>query len=210
MDQKKFEAAEAILHPPNSTPERSNSLNSTFLLRSPEGVWKGSAEYYRRKLEQNLEHIAQLSETTPKLENVPGLMPFKRIAPTKSKNKTLTKMRGSLKSTELRKLVEEREKAEEEAERWRKEKHLKKEEMKGAFQGCKLKCLCGENVCKATQLKESSVCFDVLKMQCHKEACKNDDGELPKMIGVASKRENIWKGQKREYYQSSDESDTEI
>lgn len=103
-------------------------------------------------------------------------------------------MHGSLKSTEVRKLMKEWEKAEEEAERWRKEKHLKKEEMKGAFQRCKLKCLCGGKVCKATQLKECSVCFDVFKMQC-KKACKNDDGELPKMTGVASKKENIWKGQ---------------
>ena len=62
--------------------------------------------------------------------------------------------------------------------------------MKGAFQRCKLKCLCGDKVCKATQLKESSVCSDVLKMQC-KKACKNDDGELRKMTGVASKKENI-------------------
>lgn len=47
MDQKKFEAAGVIPHPPNSTSERSNSLNSTFLLRGPEDVWKGSAVYYR-------------------------------------------------------------------------------------------------------------------------------------------------------------------
>ena len=61
--------------------------------------------------------------------------------------------------------------------------------MKGAFQRCKLKCLCGElKVCKATQLKECSVCFDVLKMQCHKKACKNNDGELPEVICVASKK----------------------
>ena len=114
-----------------------------------------------------LKHIAQLSKTTPEVENVPGLMPFKSTAPTKSKNKTLTKMHGSLKSTEERKLVEEQEKSEEEAGRQRKERHLKKEEMKGAFQRCKLKCLCGEMVRKATQLKECSACFDVLKMQCH-------------------------------------------
>ena len=145
MYQRKFKTAEAILHPPNSTPETSNNLNSTFLLRSLEGVRKGSAEYYRWKLKQSLEHIAQLSETTPELENVPDLMPFKRIAPTKSKNKTLTKMHGSLKSTEVRKLVEEREKSEE-TERRRKEKHLKKGEMKGAFQRCKLKCLWGKGM----------------------------------------------------------------
>ena len=42
-----FEAAGVIPHPPNSTSERSNSLNSTFLLRGPEDVWKGSAVYYR-------------------------------------------------------------------------------------------------------------------------------------------------------------------
>ena len=192
--KKKFEAVKAILHPPDSTPERANNLNSTFLLLSPEGVRKGSAEYCWRKLKQSLEHIVQLSEITPELENVPDLMPFKCIAPTKLKNKTLTKMHGSLKSTEVRKLMKEREKAEEEAERWRNEKHLKKQETKGAFQRCKLKCLCGDKVCKATQLKECSVCSDVLKIQC-KKACKNDDGELPKMTGVASKKENIWKGQ---------------
>ena len=100
-------------------------MNSTFLLRGPEGVRKGSAEHYRQKLEQTLKHIAQLSETTPELEDIPGLMPFKCIAPTKSKNKTLTKMHGSLKSAEVRKLVEEQEKAEE-AERQRKKKYLKK------------------------------------------------------------------------------------
>ena len=98
-------------------------------------------------------------------------------------------MHGSLKSAEVRKLAEEREKAEEEVERRRKKKYSKKDEMKGAFQRCKLKCLCGElKVCKATELKECSVCFDVLKMKCHKKACKNNDGELPEMICVASKK----------------------
>ena len=38
--KKKFEAAEAILNPPDSTPERANNLNSTFLLLSI------IAEYY--------------------------------------------------------------------------------------------------------------------------------------------------------------------
>ena len=58
-------------------------------------------------------------------------------------------------------------------------------------------------------MKECLLSFDVLKMQCHKIACQNDDGELPKMIGVASKKENIQKGQRRKYYQSSDERGTE-
>ena len=85
--------------------------------------------------------------------------------------------------------------------------------MKGAFQRCKLKCLCGElKVCKATQLKECSVCFDVLKTQCHKKACKNNDGELPEVICVASKKKKTFEKVRKEsiIYQSSDESDTEI
>lgn len=100
-------------------------------------------------------------------------------------------MHESLKSTEVRKLKEEQEEPEEEAEKRRKEKHLKKEEMKGEFQRYKLKCLHGEKKCKATQLKEWSVCFGVLKAQCNKRSCKTDDEELPKITGVASKKENI-------------------
>ena len=213
MDQTKFEAAEAILNPPDvmKTPSKiSKELLNSTIIESPDGVRKGSAEYYRRKLEQSLEHIQYLSETTPNLEEVPGLMPFKRINP-KSKNKFVTKMHGSLKATELRVLVEEREQAEKEAQQRKEEKQLKKEEMIKAFNVCKLKCQC-KNECEAIHLKECSVCFGVLKTQCHKKACKDVEGKLPKMTSVAAKKiDKPTKGQKRKRkeinYEDSEDSE---
>ena len=187
MDQGKFQAAEAILHPPHTTPQK---LNTSAVFDSPEGVRKGSAEYYRIKLNQSLEHIAQMETTTPELEEVPGLMPYKRIVPTKSKNKGLTKMHGTLKATDARKLAEEKQKAEEEALRMKEVKKLKKEEMKEVFHKCKLKCGCMENVCKAIHLRQCPVCFDVMKSQCSKKGCKGDEGELPKMIDATAKKKN--------------------
>ena len=105
MDQTKFASSEAILHPPQKTPQK---LNMTHVLDSPEGVCKGSAEYYRQKLNCSLEYIDQLSETTPELEEVPGLMPYNHIVPKKSKNNSLTKMHGTLKATGVRALIQER------------------------------------------------------------------------------------------------------
>ena len=82
--------------------------------------------------------------------------------------------------------------------------------MKETFQRCKFICQCGEIICRAIHLKQCSVCCDIFQTQCHKKACKTGDGRLPKMIEVASKKENIWRRKKRKYvFESSDESDTE-
>ena len=219
MDQSKFEAAEAILNPPDltKTPQKQRLMNST-VIESPEDVRKGSAEYYRRKYDKSLEYINNLSQTTPDLEEVPGLMPYKRINTDKSKNKFVTKMHGSLKATEVRKLVTEREKVEEEAKQRKEEKQRKREEMKKAFNLCRLKCQCKE-ACEALHLKECSVCFHVLKTQCHKKDCKNLDGKLPRMISVAAKklkpskslkRKLTWNGSDSEESDDADEINMEI
>ena len=113
MCQEKFIAAEAILNPPSVTPK---NILSSSLIASPIGVRKGSANYYRAKLNQSLDLISTLTETSPSLEDVPGLMPYKKIIPKKSKNQRLTKMRGSMKGSEVLKAAEERRQLQKEQE----------------------------------------------------------------------------------------------
>ena len=134
-----------------------------------------------------MEQIKNLSQTAPELEEVPGLMPYKRVIPTKTKNKALTRMHGTLKATDMRMLVEEKEKAEEEKGQRKKEKEVKKELLKEVFQARKLKCVCKEKVCKALYVKECMICGDILKSQCNKKGCKSEDGKLPEMGVVAAR-----------------------
>ena len=55
MDEEKFQAANNLLEG-NQTPQKKNDPNSSaFLLESPVGVRKGTASYYKYKLDQSLE-----------------------------------------------------------------------------------------------------------------------------------------------------------
>jgi hypothetical protein len=84
MDQSKFDSAEATLNPPQSPV---NILNSTTI-SSPVGTRKRSSLYWQKKFEASMEvinglnkSIYDLNETTPDLEAVPGLMPYRKVNP---------------------------------------------------------------------------------------------------------------------------------
>ena len=191
MDQSKFNSAEATLNPPG-TPEA--VLNSTTIA-SPVGTRRYSSLYWRKKFEASLEKIGELNqtistmnETTPELETVPNLMPYRKVVP-KNKNKSLTKKHGTLKSTDVLKLAQDRQVAEEELEARRVKKKQEKENLKINYIGCKGKCQCekGQKECTALNLKQCPVCLNVLKTQCNKKDCKGEDGKPPRMITVAAK-----------------------
>ena len=75
MDKEKLQAAKKPLEG-NRKSQKSNDPNSlACLLESPVGVRKGTASYY--KLDQSLERIKELQDTTPALEKIPGLLSFK-------------------------------------------------------------------------------------------------------------------------------------
>ena len=96
MCQEQFERAEAIyiLHPPTPTKNA-----STVVMQSPKGIRKGSAEYYKAKLDQSIEYLQSLENTVPELEQVPGLMPYKKVNPkNKTAMKRLTDTHGSMKA----------------------------------------------------------------------------------------------------------------
>ena len=68
MDEKKFQAAKNLLEG-NRTPQKKNDPNSSAcLLESPVGVRKGTASYYKYKLDQSLERVKELQDLTPALD----------------------------------------------------------------------------------------------------------------------------------------------
>ena len=118
-----------------------------------------------------------------------GLLPFKKVKPSETTKKKITNIHGSLKRTEVRKLIEQKEEDERKKEEKKKEREEKKEKMKMLFLKCQEKCLCSTNECEAIQLQQCSVCKNILKLKCGKKACKID--EAPVMILVAAqKRKN--------------------
>ena len=104
-----------------------------------------------------------------------------------------------------------------EQERLRKEEAVqKRENAKQAFYLCKTKCFCGEAICKAIQMKECSVCHNVIKSACSKASCKVN-GEKPEMIlpaaatsSIKTRHKNAAKATKKESEESSsEESDSD-
>ena len=61
-----------------------------------------------------------------------------------------------------------------------------KEEQKQAFLRCKDECMCKTRTCHAINLKQCSICHDILKSMCTKMACKGNYGSKPKMIQPAA------------------------
>ena len=110
------------------------------------GVRKGKASYYKYKLDQLLERIKELQDTTPALDEIPKLLSFKQIKPkntTTTKHK-LTHAHGSMRANDIMKApkkIDDEKKLKEE----KKQALLaKREEMKGKFYKCKQKCVCSK------------------------------------------------------------------
>ena len=77
---------------------------------SPVSVGKGTASYYKYKLDQSLERIKELQDTTPALNEIPELLSFKQI---KSKITTTTRhkvthVHGSMRTNDIIKAAEKK------------------------------------------------------------------------------------------------------
>ena len=193
MDQDKFEQAEAILNPP--TPSKN--------LGSPKNLRKGSAAYSKAKYNQRTDQNQSLSNSEVDLEEVPGLMPYKTIKPKMTTIKRIMDVHGSMKASDVRLLIQEKNEVEKKKVEKKEATHLQKEETKKLFLSCVTKCSCLEKVCKALSLQQCSVCGNVQKSQCNKKVCKVD-GELPSMICVAAKKGKKEK-RKRKWYDNVEE-----
>ena len=81
----------------------------------------------------------------------------------------------------------------------------KKEKDKEDFYRCKSKCVCEEDRCLATGLKECLSCHSILRSVCSKAPCKVD-GKKPKMLlpTAATKKRTS-----RKLFESFDEPESE-
>ena len=181
MDQDKFEQAEAILNPPTPT----KTLGPEFAVNSPEGVRRHSAAYWRSLYLQRTEQVS--AKETYELENVPGLLPYKKVKPNETVRRKITDVHGSLKASEVREIIRKKEEEEQQKEERKAEKGKMKEETKDKFERCEQKCVCKGSVCEAISLRKCTVCNNIQKSQCNKKACKVD-GEAPVMIYVAARK----------------------
>ena len=106
MDQALFERAAAVLNPesPTTTPTELPGVTS------PECVRKNSAGYWKSKYSQAREQYSARQQLEYPLELVDGLLPFKKVKqPLATIKKKITDVHGSLKGTEVRKLIEQKE-----------------------------------------------------------------------------------------------------
>ena len=159
---------------------------------SPQNLRKGSAKYYKFKLEQAQEKIKQLENTPLDPSEIPSVFHYNKIKPKKTKNQRITSVHGSMTAKNILKRVKENNKKNEEKElkkKENKEKKLKEGEM---FIRCKDKCVCEKpnGKCVTIGLKQCSSCKSVLKSQCGKKACRSPDGAKPFMVKVADSASN--------------------
>ena len=106
------------------------------------------------------------------LEQVDGLLRFKKVKASETTKKKITDDHGSLKGTEVRKLIEQKEEDERKKEEKKKEREEKKEEMKMLFLKCQERCLCSTKECEAIQLQQCSVCKNVLSQSVERKHVK--------------------------------------
>ena len=207
MDQSKFEQAESILSPPTPT----KSFASLPEVKTPEGVRKFSARYWKELYQQRTEQVKGTLQEDFQLETVEGLLPFKKVKPKETVRRKITDCHGSLKATNVRALIEKKETEEKEREENKEKLRLQKEETKLKFTRCLEACVCNAKICEAFDLSQCSECKNVQKSQCSKKACKKG-GEAPVMIQVAAKKEKR-KGRLRKMndgLEESEESDEDV
>ena len=181
MEKNKFKAASNLIH---STPNTDKDKGS-FKISSPLDVRKGSSAYFKYKYEQSLKRIDELENSVPSLEDIPDLLCIQKIKPKESGSKKhkITQVHGSMRASDIIKAAE-KVAAEKEAKEMRKKALMeKKQNDKELFYRCKAKCSC-EGKCAASELKECSVCHDILKSQCGKRSCRDEAGGKPVMIQI--------------------------
>ena len=118
MDQAMFEQAAAVLNP--GTPTKTSADLPGVI--SPEGVRKDSAAYWKSKYTQAQEQYSARQQLEFPLKQVDGLLPFKKVKPSETTKKKITDVHGSLKGTEVRKLIEQKEEDERKKEKKRRKR----------------------------------------------------------------------------------------
>ena len=81
----------------------------------------------------------------------------------------------------------------------------KKEKDKDDFYRCKSKCVCKEDRCLATGLKQCPSCHSILRSVCSKARCKVDDKKPKMLLLIAATKKRT----SRKLFESFDESESE-
>ena len=168
MNQEMFAQAEALRRP--STPPHKKT--TTVQISSPIGPRRYSLEWYKHKLSESMEVISDLTNTSISIEDVDGILPLKKIQPTKSKTIRITQEHGSMRAKDMLNKVRKRNEIKKEKEDKKQTEALK----------CTVTCSCSSK-CVVSGLKQCPNCLDVLKSQCSKSACMVD-GQKPIMVNV--------------------------
>ena len=193
MQQDKFEQAERCIETTENltTPQPSTS-GSHQAGASPQNIRHGSAGYWKHKYEKALYLINDMSEQHLRIEDIPGFLHISKVKPKEEKTKAIrvTQVHGSMEGKkileEVRRISDQKAIVMEKKESKAKEKEGQKE----IFLQCKIKCVCNKKVCAVSQLRQCSVCLNVLKSTCSKVTCKVD-GKKPVMILSAAMQRNL-------------------
>ena len=129
MQQDKFRRAGALLEPAVSSPL--SSSGSSVLLSSPVRVQKKTSAYYLYKLNKSLELIEKLQSTSVTPDELPGLLPLRKIAPKKTKAERITQVCGSMRAKKNVKST--RNESPRKREKKKKEKYTEEERYKNCF-----------------------------------------------------------------------------
>ena len=143
MQQEKFESAQHCIEE-----QASSSILSTpdSVISSPQNKRKGSVSYWKEKFDQAQSLIREMSEKSLQLEEIPGLLTFKKVKPNLTKNSVrVTQVHGSMRAKDVASKVCRRNK------NAKRSSHLKKkkEEMVEMFIKCKDACTCKKRKCMA-------------------------------------------------------------
>ena len=122
MDQAMCKRAAAVLNP--GTPAKTSPDLPGLI--SPERVRKDSAAYWKSNYTQAQEQYSARQQLEFPLEQVDGLLTFKKVKPSATSKKKITDVHGSLKGIEVRKLIEQKEEDERKKEEKKKERGEKK------------------------------------------------------------------------------------
>ena len=210
MQQEKFFQAENLMdieksaHSPMPSSSSPALFSSTLSPASPKHLRKGSAMYWKAKFEM-AQH--DCNEKSLRLEEIPGLLTVQKVKPKQStKSSTrVTQVHGSMEAKDLINLVKSIKEQKEQKVKSKEIQMKKKEKDKEDFCRCKSKCVCKEDRCLTTGLKECPSCHSILRSECSKAHCKVD-GKKPKMllpIAATKKRTS------RKLFESFDESERE-
>ena len=158
--------------PSSSSPAPSSS---TLSPASPKHLRKGLAMYWKAKFEMAQQLIHNCNEKSLQLEEIPGLLTVQKVKPkqlTKSSTRVIQVPHGSMEAKDVINLVKSIKEQKEQNVKSKEIQIKKKEKDKDDFYRCKSKCICKEDRCLATGLKECPSCHSILRSVCRELAVK--------------------------------------